>query len=110
MRNFLHIITLWKLRREPRAMHQFAELYWRVLLTVTFTLIGAGLLSGGYLFFFGGNAANTDNLVQAGEETLTRDKIQAVVDLYEQRRLRFDAALKNGVAVPEPARTPEGKR
>ena len=110
MRNILHIITLWQLRREPRAMRQFAELYWRVLLTVTFTFIAMGLLAGGHLFFFGGNATHAENLVQAGEETLTRDKIQAVVDLYEQRRLRFDSALKNGVAVPEPARTSAGKR
>lgn len=91
-------------------MRQFAELYWQILLSVTFTFIMAGLLAGGYVFFFGGNAAYADNLVQAGEETLTRDKIQAVVDLYEQRRVRFDAVLKNGVAVPEPARTPAGKR
>lgn len=103
MEHVKKVLALWRMRHDPQAARHFALVFWYALLGVVCAVVLVSIAAGAYLFV-GYQGHTAENLVQGGEEVLTRDRIQEVVEAYEQRSLRFNTILERGVTIPSPRR------
>lgn len=72
-------------------------------------LIGLLLLSllaiifGMYTFYdLGHNIQEDPATLNSKQNSLNREKLDSVIEVYEQRRVEFDALRSNGVTIPTP--------
>lgn len=94
----------WHARHDPGCERALMERYWDLLLSLCgIVLISAVAFALWSIVSPWEPEANPAAVSQDSVDTLRREQIQAVLDLYEQRKLQFEKAKSEPVRVADPA-------
>lgn len=104
MNIFSHLRSLYQARYRSSGVRTLMDIWWYTLIRLSFVLIFAGLLAGGWFFYDAWRGVSPIAASDASVETLSRDTLsQAVADIAQQK-VQYDAARKTRQSIVDPGR------
>lgn len=102
-KNLSNIIYYWKNRHDPECANSLAEIAWRSLLSVSVLFIVSVSIYSGWIFFRD-NSVLGDGSVVGDSQTLSRESLSGILDLFDQRRQKFESIKRNPPSIADPSK------
>jgi hypothetical protein len=96
----------WNMRHDPDCTRALMYRYWHTLLIVCGVVLVTSLLFVVWTVFvpLGTLAITADVAVKGRVETVSRERVRATLDSFEQRALYFEQVSNNPPSVEDPSR------
>ena len=102
-KNISNVFYYWRNRHNPECANQLSGIVWKFLLALSLVFV---ILISAYsgLAFFKGVTTEGEESILGQSETLSREALSDVNDLFEQREQRFNYVKRNPPNIGDPSR------
>jgi len=103
LKDILNTVYYWKNRHDPECANALSTLVWWCLLFLTLLFLTGAILYS--IWMLSGSRSMIEAEETVGQsETLSRESLKNTLELFEQRKKRFQFVGSNPPRIPDPSR------